>query len=51
MVLYAGKLVEYDTPNVFLQKESSLLRSLVDESADSKDALHAMAEGKAPQQS
>ena len=46
MVLDAGRLVEYDSPKVLLQKEGSLLRALVDESAD-KEALYAMAEGKA----
>lgn len=45
MVLDAGRLVEYDTPKDLLKKEGSLLRALVDESAD-KDALYAMAEGK-----
>ena len=45
MVLDAGRLVEYDTPGALLKKEGSLLRALVDESAD-KDALYAMAEGK-----
>ncbi|EKM56944.1 uncharacterized protein PHACADRAFT_254352 [Phanerochaete carnosa HHB-10118-sp] len=46
MVLDAGCLVEYDAPKALLQKEGSLLRALVDESAD-KEALYAMAEGKA----
>lgn len=45
MVLDAGRLVEFDSPKVLLQKEGSLLRSLVDESSD-KEALYAMAEGK-----
>ena len=45
MVLDAGRLVEFDSPKVLLQKEGSLLRALVDESAD-KDTLYAMAEGK-----
>jgi ABC-type multidrug transport system fused ATPase/permease subunit len=44
MVLDAGKLVEFDSPKVLLQKEDSFFRSLVDESAD-KEALYAMAEG------
>jgi ABC-type multidrug transport system fused ATPase/permease subunit len=44
MVLDAGRLVEYDTPKALLKKEGSLLRALVDESAD-KDALYVMAEG------
>ena len=47
MVLDAGRLVEFDSPKSLLQKEGSLLRALVDESAD-KDALYAMAEGKVP---
>ncbi|KIP03407.1 hypothetical protein PHLGIDRAFT_242940 [Phlebiopsis gigantea 11061_1 CR5-6] len=46
MVLDAGRLVEYDAPKALLRKEGSLLRALVDESAD-KDALYAMAEDKA----
>jgi hypothetical protein len=46
MVLDAGKLVEFDAPRNLLPKEGSLLRALVDESAD-KDELYAMAEGKA----
>lgn len=45
MVLDAGLLVEYDAPQALLQKEHSLLRALIDESAD-KDALYAMAEGR-----
>ena len=45
MVLDAGRLVEFDTPKVLLAKKGSLLRALVDESAD-KDALYATAEGK-----
>lgn len=48
MVLDAGRLVEYDSPKVLLQKEGSLLRALVEESSD-KDALYAMAEGRAPE--
>ena len=43
MVLDAGNLVEFDAPKVLLAKKTSLLRALVDESAD-KDALYAMAE-------
>lgn len=46
MVLDSGRLAEYDTPKALLAKEGSLLRALVDESAD-KEALYAMAEGKA----
>lgn len=45
MVLDAGRLVEYDAPKALLKKEGSLLRALVDESAD-KDTLYAMAEGR-----
>ena len=45
MVLDAGHLVEFDSPKSLLPKEKSLLRALVDESAD-KDTLYAMAEGK-----
>ena len=47
MVLDAGRLVEFDSPQVLLKKEGSLLRALVDESAD-KDKLYAMAEDKLP---
>ena len=43
MVLDAGRLVEFDSPKALLKKEGSLLRALVDESAD-KDVLYAMAE-------
>ncbi|GJE86639.1 multidrug resistance-associated ABC transporter [Phanerochaete sordida] len=46
MVLDAGRLIEYDSPRALLQKEGSLLRALVDESAD-RDALYALAEGRA----
>lgn len=45
MVLDAGRLVEFDSPQALLKKEGSLLRALVDESAD-KETLYAMAEGK-----
>lgn len=45
MVLDAGRLIEFDSPKALLQRES-LLRALVDESAD-KDILYAMAEAKA----
>ncbi|KAI0798592.1 hypothetical protein BC629DRAFT_232884 [Irpex lacteus] len=45
MVLDAGRLVEFDSPRELLKRDS-LLRALVDESAD-KDALYAMAEAKA----
>ena len=44
-MLDAGLLVEFDAPKELLKKEGSLLRALVDESAD-KDTLYAMAEGK-----
>ena len=44
MVLDAGRLVEFDAPKSLLQNEKSLLRALVDESAD-KETLYAMAEG------
>ena len=45
MVLDAGKLIEFDSPRELLKRES-LLRALVDESAD-KEALYAMADSKA----
>ena len=45
MVLDAGQVVEFDIPGALLQKEGSLLRALVNESAD-KDALFAMTKGK-----
>ncbi|TDL20540.1 P-loop containing nucleoside triphosphate hydrolase protein [Rickenella mellea] len=35
MVLEAGRLVEFDTPKNLFQKDTGLLRALVDESADS----------------
>ncbi|KAH8108770.1 GM23954 [Phellopilus nigrolimitatus] len=38
MVLDAGKLVEFDSPKILLEKESGLLRALVDES-DDRDVL------------
>lgn len=46
MVLDAGRLVEYDAPKALLETKGSLLRALVDESAD-KDVLYAMANSKA----
>lgn len=46
MVLDAGRLVEYDTPSALLRNQGSLFRALVEESSD-KEALYAMAEGKA----
>ena len=45
MVLDAGRLVEFDSPEVLLQNEDSLLRALVEESAD-KDTLYATVKGK-----
>ena len=45
MVLDAGRIVEFDSPSVLLQKEGGFLKSLVDESGD-KEALYAMAEEK-----
>jgi hypothetical protein len=42
MVLDAGKLVEYDSPENLLGREGSFFRALVDESAD-KEVLYAMA--------
>jgi len=44
MVLDAGRLVEFDKPSELLKKESGLLYSLVQESAD-KEELIAMAHG------
>lgn len=44
MVLDAGRLIEFDSPKKLLSRES-LLRSLVDESAD-KEALYEMAKAK-----
>lgn len=45
MVLDAGRIVEFDSPQKLLQIKGGFLRGLVDESGD-KDALIAMAEGK-----
>lgn len=42
MVLEAGRLVEFDSPAALLQKETSLLRSMVNESMD-RDKLLKMA--------
>ncbi|KAF7321911.1 ATP-binding cassette transporter [Mycena kentingensis (nom. inval.)] len=42
MVLDAGRIAEFDSPTVLLEKEGGLLKALVDESGD-KDALYAMA--------
>ena len=47
MVLDAGKLVEFDSPNNLLQKEGGMLKSLVDGSGD-RDALYKMAAAKKP---
>ncbi|KAI0693031.1 hypothetical protein BC835DRAFT_1520746 [Cytidiella melzeri] len=44
MVLDTSRLVEFDSPRELLKRES-LLRALVDESAD-REALYAMAEGR-----
>ncbi|KAK0192566.1 hypothetical protein F5146DRAFT_1040501 [Armillaria mellea] len=43
MVLDAGHIVEFDTPQTLLENPHGKLRSLVDESAD-RDLLYAMAE-------
>jgi len=45
MVLKAGNLVEYDTPENLLKKEGGLLHSLVNESPD-RDKLYALAKLK-----
>ncbi|KAJ6551726.1 multidrug resistance-associated ABC transporter [Mycena capillaripes] len=42
MVLDAGRIVEFDSPNVLLRDERGMLRALVDESGD-KEALYKMA--------
>ncbi|KAF8610641.1 hypothetical protein BDV93DRAFT_484022 [Ceratobasidium sp. AG-I] len=42
IVLEAGKIIEFDSPAVLLQKENGAFKSLVDESTD-KEALYAMA--------
>ncbi|GAW02588.1 P-loop containing nucleoside triphosphate hydrolase protein [Lentinula edodes] len=46
MVLDAGRIVEYDSPEELLKNESGHLRALVDESAD-KEHLYQMAGGVA----
>ena len=46
MVLDEGRIVEFDSPMTLMQDEKSLLRALVEESAD-KDMLHAMLRGEA----
>ena len=45
MVLDAGRLVDFDTPQALLQKKDGLLYTLVEQSAD-KDQLYAAAHGK-----
>ena len=45
MVLDGGHLVEFDTPEILLQNEKSLLRALVEESAY-KEALYTLVKGK-----
>ncbi|KAJ6559868.1 P-loop containing nucleoside triphosphate hydrolase protein [Mycena capillaripes] len=45
MVLDEGRIVEFDSPKVLLQKPKGKLRALVEESGD-KDNLYAIAEGK-----
>ncbi|KAL0950659.1 hypothetical protein HGRIS_007445 [Hohenbuehelia grisea] len=45
MVLDAGRLVEFDTPQQLLEKENGMFRALVDESGD-RDALIAMVEAR-----
>lgn len=42
MVLDAGRLVEFDTPQALLEKKDGLLHALVDQSAD-KETLYAAA--------
>lgn len=44
MVLEAGKMVEFDSPQSLLGNENGRLRALVDESAD-RDDLFRMAQG------
>lgn len=41
MVLDSGRLVEFDTPKVLLQKQYGLFRAMVEQSAD-KDELYAV---------
>ncbi|EKM51055.1 uncharacterized protein PHACADRAFT_128771 [Phanerochaete carnosa HHB-10118-sp] len=45
MVIDAGRLVEFDTPRVLLEKEDGLLHALVEQSAD-KDLLYMAAHSK-----
>ncbi|KZV63091.1 P-loop containing nucleoside triphosphate hydrolase protein [Peniophora sp. CONT] len=47
MVLDAGRIVEFDAPNVLLAKDVGYFKSLVQESSD-KDSLYAMVEGRMP---
>ena len=42
MVLDAGRIVEFDSPQSLLKKDDGFLKSLVDESGE-KDALYVMA--------
>ena len=42
MVLDAGRLLEFDTPQALLEKPYGLFRAMVDQSAD-KDELYAIA--------
>lgn len=45
MVLDAGRVVEFDSPQELLKNPNGKLRALVDESGD-RETLIAMAEGK-----
>ncbi|KAJ1305460.1 hypothetical protein OPQ81_000470 [Rhizoctonia solani] len=45
MVLDAGKIVEFDSPLVLLQKDNGAFKSMVDKSGD-RDSLYAMAKGQ-----
>jgi hypothetical protein len=45
MVLDGGKLVEFDSPAELLQRDGSLFRALVEESAD-KEQLYSLVQGK-----
>lgn len=46
MVLDAGKLIEFDSPQSLLQKDGGLFKALVDESHD-RDELYALAKQSA----
>lgn len=48
MVLDAGNIAEFDTPQNLLLREKGLLRALVDESGD-KEALYGMASRRSSQ--